>query len=172
MKVSADGKKKWALLLAKPAAASGIPSLTELNAGTDFSCAVLESDINWSRAASDRINEKVSCQVGNSEALGAANYDLALTFVREFLTAEGGPDITAGDKAYQALKKSGTEAWIYLRESAKYSTAAWAATDVIELGGRVVTDGPMRVNNDGNIKRRIAFLAQEMVTEVTVGAGV
>jgi hypothetical protein len=48
MKVAADGKKKFTLLTEAPAAASRIPTVTELNAGIDISCAVLDSDANWS----------------------------------------------------------------------------------------------------------------------------
>lgn len=169
MKVSADGKKKWALLTEKPAAITGIPTAAELNAGLDFSCVVLESDITWSNAASDRFAEKASCQKGNSQALGASNFDLALTFLREYLAA-GGPDKLAGDQAYEAARVKGTTLWIYLRESDKDSTAPWAETDIIDLGGEVVSDAPMRVNNDGNIKRRIEFLAQNMIVEEKVGA--
>lgn len=170
MKVSADGKKKWAMLLTKPAAASGIPTETELNAGIDFSCVVLESDINWSPAASDRVNEKVSCQVGNSEQFGASNYDTALTIVREWLES-GGPAIEAGDEAYQAVRVKDSVVWIYLRESDKLSTEPWEAGDIIDLGGEVKSDNPARVNNDGNIKRRVPFAAQNMIVEKAVLAG-
>lgn len=169
MKVAADGKKKFTLLTEAPAAASNIPTVTELNAGKDISCAVLDSDANWTNAASDRFNEKAACQKGNSQALGASNYDTALTFLREFLDA-GGADVTGEDIGYQAVKTKGTTVWIYLRESDKDSTEAWSTGDIIDLGGEVVSDAPMRVNNDGNIKRRIEFLPQNMITEVVVGA--
>ena len=79
MKVSADGKKKWAMLTEKPAAASNIPTEDELNAGIDFSCVVLESDIAGLQPRRTPFNEKTSCQVGNSSAFGASNYDTALT---------------------------------------------------------------------------------------------
>lgn len=172
MKVAADGKKKFTLLLVKPAAVTGIPTATELNAGQDISCAVLDADANWTNTASDRFNEKAACQKGNSQALGASNYDTALTFLREYLDApDGGPDVTELDKGYQAVKVKGTTVWIYLRETDKDSTAPWAAGDEIHLGGEVVTEAPMRVNNDGNIKRRIEFLPQNMITEVPVGPG-
>lgn len=171
MKVSADGKKKWALLTEAPAAASGIPTVTELNAGLDISCVILESDINWSSAASDTVSEKTSCQRGNPTAFGASNYDLGLTFVQEFLEA-GGRDITAGNAGYEAVRVKNSEVWIFLRESEKWSTEAWAAADVIELGGRVRSDNPARVNNEGDIKRRVIFGAQEMILETPVGAGV
>lgn len=167
MKVAADGKKKFTLLLQKPAAR--IPTATELNAGQDISCAVLDSDANWTNTASDRFNEKAACQQGNSQALGAANYDTALTFLREYLESGGGPDKTADDMGYQAVKVRGTTVWIYMRESDKDSTVEWASGDEIHLGGEVVSDAPMRVNNDGNIKRRIEFLPQNMISEVPVG---
>lgn len=170
MKVAADGKKKFTLLTAAPAATSGIPTVTELNAGIDISCAVLDSDANWTPTASDRFNEKAACQRGNSQALGASNYDTALTFLREYLEA-GGADTTGEDEGYQAVRVKGTTSWIYLRESDKDSTEAWSTGDIIDLGGEVISDAPMRVNNDGNLKRRIEFLPQNMIVEVPVGAG-
>lgn len=169
MKTSADGKKKWALLLTAPA--GKIPTATELNAGIDFSCVVLESDITWSPTASDRFNEKVSCQKGNSQALGASNYELALTLVREWLATGLGADSTDLDSAYQALKVKDTTVWIYLRETDKDSTEPWASGDEIFLGGEVKTDSPTRPGNDGNIKRRVELLAQTMVNEVLVPTG-
>jgi len=170
MKVAADGKKKFTLLTVAPAAANRIPTVTELEAGQDISCAVLDSDANWTHTASDRFNEKPACTKGNSQALGASNYDTALTFLREYLEAGGGADVTGADLGYQAVKTKGTTVWIYLRESDKDSGEAWAAEDIIDLGGEVVSDAPMRVNNDGNIKRRIEFLPQNMVSDVKVGA--
>ncbi len=165
MRVAADGKKKFTLLLTAPAAAK--PTAAELNAGKDISCAVLDSDANWTNTASDRFNEKPACTTGNSQALGAANYDTALTFLREYLVG-GGPDSAALDSGYQAVKTKGTTVWIYLRETDKLSTAAWAINDEIHLGGEVISDAPMRVNNDGNLKRRIEFLPQKMINDTNV----
>lgn len=167
MKVAADGRKKFTLLTTAPAAR--IPTAAELNAGQDISCAVLDSDANFTNTASDRFNEKAACQMGNSQALGAANYDTALTFLREYLDA-GGADTVGEDLGYQAVKTRGTTVWIYLRETDKASTEAWEIGDEIHLGGEVVSDAPMRVNNDGNIKRRIEFLPQNMITETPVAA--
>ena len=167
MKSAADGKKKFTLLLTKPAALK--PTAAELNAGLDVSCMVLDSDANWTNTASDRFNEKPACTTGNSQALGAANYDTALTFLREDLVA-GGIDAAGLDAGYQAVKVRGTTVWIYLRETDKLSTEAWAVGDEIHLGGEVVSDAPMRVNNDGNIKRRIEFLPQNMISETLVAA--
>ena len=93
----------------------------------------------------------------------------ALTFLREYLVA-GGIDAAGLDAGYQAVKVRGTTVWIYLRETDKLSTEAWAVGDEIHLGGEVVSDAPMRVNNDGNIKRRIEFLPQNMISETLVAA--
>lgn len=166
MKVAADGKKKFTLLLEKPA--GRIPTATELNAGQDISCAVLDSDANWTNAASDRFNEKPACTKGNSQALGASNYDTALTFLREYLDGPGGADVEGADKGYQAVRVKGSTVWIYMRETAKDSGEEWAPGDEIHLGGEVTNDSPMRVNNDGNIKRRVDFLPQNMVSEELV----
>jgi hypothetical protein len=167
VKSAADGKKKFTLLLTKPASLK--PTAAELNAGLDVSCMVLDSDANWTNTASDRFNEKPACTQGNSQALGAANYDTALTWLREYLVA-GGIDAAGLDAGYQAVKVRGTTVWIYLRETDKLSTAPWAIGDEIHLGGEVVSDAPMRVNNDGNIKRRIEFLPQNMISETLVTA--
>jgi hypothetical protein len=169
MKVAADGRKKFTLLLTAPA--GRIPTATELNAGQDISCAVLDSDANWTNTASDRFNEKPACVQGNSQALGASNYDTALTFLREYLDA-GGADAAGDDLGYQSVKTKGSTVWIYLRETDKLSGEDWEAGDEIHLGGEVVSDAPMRVNNDGNIKRRIEFLPQDMISEEVVPAGV
>lgn len=169
MKVAADGKKKFTFLTAAPADPTA-PTATELEAGIDGSCQILDSDANWTNAASDTIAERTACQKGNSQALGASNYDLALTFIREW-DAAGGPDATL-DAAYQAAKEKGTTLWVYLRESDKDSTEPWEAADEIYLGGEVQTDSPTRVDNTGNLKRRIVFLPQTMIENVAVAAGV
>lgn len=171
MKVAADGKKKFTMLLTKPA--KRIPTAAELNAGIDFSCSVLDSDANFTSTASDRFNEKPACVKGNSQALGASNFDTALTFIREYKTqANGGPDVEGTDEAYQAVRVKGTTVWIYLRETDKDSGELWADGDEIHLGGEVTSDTPMRVNNDGNIKRRIEFLPQDMISEQVVAPAV
>lgn len=170
MKTSADGKKKWALSLTKPAGV--IPTATELNAMIDPSCVILDSDVTWSPAASDRFNEKTSCQKGNAQALGASNFETALTLIREWLASGTGADVAGLDAAYQAVMVKDTTVWVYLRETDKDSTEPWAAGDEIFLGGEVKTDSPTRPGNDGNIKRRVEFLAQNMISEVLVPAGV
>ncbi len=164
MRVSSDGKKKWAILTTKPAAASGVPVVAELVAGIDPSCVILESAINWTRTSSDKIPEKVSCVKGKAESFGPDNYDLALTFIREWLEA-GGADVTALDQGYQAVRVKDTTVWIYLRDSDKDSTDPWEAGDIIDLGGEVKSDGPLLGQGEGSQKRRVEFAAQNMIVE-------
>lgn len=167
MKVLADGIIKVAILTTEPADVKA-PTATELNAGIDASCNILTSDFNWTNSASSTFDEKPLCAVGQSTALGISQYDLAMTFVREFLEA-GGADVSGEDAAYQAVKVKGTTVWIYVRETEKLSDEEWAAGDDIYLGGEVQSDAPMRVNNDGNLKRRIAFMPRMMRENIVAG---
>jgi hypothetical protein len=168
VRVAADGKKKISILTTEPA--GPIPTTTELNGGIDASPQILDSDIAWTNTASDTFNEKSAAQKGNALALGASNYDLGLTFLREY-AAVGGAEDPQADAGYQAVKVKGTTVWIYVRENAKDSGEPWADTDVIDLGGEVQSDAPSRVDNTGNIKRRVVFVAQTMIEGETVAAG-
>ena len=168
MKSLADGKKKITLLTTKPVNEES-PTVVELNAGEDISCNVLDSDFNWTNTDSATFDEKPACAKGQVLALGASNYDLAATFIREYLEA-GGADIAGLDAGYQAVKTKGSVVWIYVRETEKDSDEDWEAADEIYLGGKVQSDAPARVNNDGNIKRRVKFLPQRMFEDIAVAA--
>lgn len=169
MKVASDGKRKYTLLTTAPA--GKIPTAAELNAGMDISCEILTSSSTWTNAASETTDEKTECQKGNAQGLGAQNYDTALVFVRGYLPAPtGGVDVTGTDRGYQAVKTRGSEVWIYQRETDKDSTAPWAIGDEIHLGGRVVSDSPIRTDTEGSIKRQVNFLPQDMISEVLVAA--
>lgn len=168
MKVLADGKLKWTILTTKPADI-GAPVLTELSAGVEASLNTLTSDFSWSNTASATFDEKPLAVKGQAQALGISNYDLAATFIREYAEA-GGPDTSGEDAAYQAVKEKGTVVWAYARETDADSTAPWAEGDEIYLGGEVMSDTPARVNNDGNIKRRVVLLPQDMRENIVVAA--
>jgi hypothetical protein len=169
MKVLNDGIIKVAILTEKPADTKS-PTAVELNGGIDASCNILTSDFNWTNSSSATFDEKPLCATGQSTALGISQFDLAATFVREYLEA-GGADVAGEDAAYQAVKVKGTTVWIYARETDKLSDEDWAAGDEIYLGGEVQSDAPTRVNNDGNLKRRIMFVPRKMHENIKV-AGV
>jgi hypothetical protein len=167
-RVLADGKTKFTILTTAPVDPAA-PTATELNAGIDLSCDILASDFNWTATDSDKVAEKALCDTGNSNAIGAGNYTAGLTLWRKFATA-GGPD-TAAETGWAALSEKGAEVYGYARETDKDSTEAWAASDEIYLGGRVVTDTPQRTDGTGFIKRRIPMEPQRMYDNIAVAAG-
>lgn len=167
VKSLADGHLKLTILTTKPANPLA-PTVTELAAGKDISCAVLASDFTWGAADSDKVNEKALCTTNNANAIGASNYQAGLTIFRYFDDEDGTVDVTA-DVAYQTLKAKGTTVYGYLREDGKLSTAAWAAGDEATYL-EVLTDNPQRPQNAGGyIKRRIPMEPQDGA-EVTVAA--
>jgi hypothetical protein len=166
MKKASDGKWKGTLLTEAPANEAS-PTAAELNAGIEISCHILDSDKSWTNTDSATFDEKPPCVKGQVQALGASNYDLGFTFLREYLEA-GGPDVAGEDAGYQAVKTKQSEVWIYARETDKDSPELWEAGDEVYLGGKVHSDVPARVNNEGNIKRRVKFLPQSMHENITV----
>ncbi|CAI9417376.1 phage tail tube protein [Nocardioides sp. T2.26MG-1] len=167
VKSLADGHLKLTILTVKPANPLA-PTLAELIAGTDISCAVLASDFTWSAADSDKVNEKALCTTNNANAIGASNFQAGLTIFRYFDDTTGAVDVTA-DVAFQTLKAKGTTVYGYLREDGKLSADAWAAADEATYL-EVLTDNPQRPQNAGGyIKRRIPLEPQDG-GEATVAA--
>lgn len=160
----AEGHKKLTICVTKPANVLQ-PTVSELNAAIDASCAILDSDFTWTAQDSDKTQEKAICTTNNANALGASNFSLGLTLFRYFDTTTKNPDATA-DAAFVALAVKGTTVWAYLRNNAKLSTAAWAAADVMELGGEAIVDAFQSPGNDGFIKHRVPFEAQNMVQNI------
>lgn len=166
----ADGHSKLTILASEPADPAN-PTAAELNAGIDFSCAVLASDFTWTAADSDKVNEKALCTTNNANAIAADNFTAGLTLFRMFDASTGSVDETE-DEAFQAVKVKGTTVWGYLRENGKLATADWATGDEIVLGMEVLTDNPQRPQNAGGyIKRRVPMEPQRGWPETEVAAG-
>ncbi len=142
MRVLADGKTKLTVLATKPVNPAK-PTVTELNAGLDFSCKVLASDFKFGPTASEKLSEQALCDDTKANALGASNWEASITIWREYLSA-GGVDPSA-DAGFAAVKTKGTTLYIYTRQSDKAATAVWASTDEIEYGAEVATDNPQSV---------------------------
>lgn len=165
----ADGHSKLTILTTEPANPAA-PTALELNAGIDFSCAVLASDFTWSAGDSDKVNEKALCTTNNANSIGASNFTAGLTLFRYFDDTTGAVNVTE-DAAFQAVKAKGTTVWGYLRENGKLATADWATADEIVLGLEVQTDNPQRPSNAGGyIKRRIPMEPQNGWPEIEVAA--
>lgn len=161
----ADGHVKIAVLTTKPANPAA-PTVAELNAGINAACRILASDWTWSATDSDKVNEKAVCDVNNVNALGASNFSTGMTIFRYFNAGTGVADPTE-DSLFTATKVKGTSLWIYVRETGKLETAAWATSDEISLGGEVLTDTVQNPTNAGGyIKRRVPLEPQAMYPNI------
>ena len=149
LRVLADGRTKFTILIAKPADPSQ-PTAAELNAGIDASCKVLQEGFSWTFADSDTVNEAPVCATGNAEALGRDNLNLALTLWRYFL-AGGGVD-PAADGLFAALKVKGTTFWGYTRKLDIPFDEPWAAGQEIAMGAEAIVDNLQDPGGGGWLK--------------------
>jgi hypothetical protein len=168
----AEGHIKLSIMSVAPANLAA-PTLAELNAGIDAAARILNSDFQLGASASDKISEKSLAQEGNSNTLGASNYDGGLTVFRYFTTATGAPEASAGgnigDSVYQAIKTKGTQLWIAKRFTSKKSTEAWATGDPCEVFV-VITDNPVDAAYTGYIKSKVDLQVQDAVLNAAVVA--
>lgn len=169
-RVLADEHIKFTILLTAPANPLA-PTPAELNAvgAIDASCLVFADDFTWGATDSEQVGERALCESTAATSPGIANYDLGFTAWRYFDSTTGAPDVTA-DKLFQAVKVKGTELYGYVRRTGKIHSAAWAATDEIQCGGRFSVDTPQPVQG-GYVKYRIPCQAQSMDDFFPVAAG-
>lgn len=164
----ADGRIKVSALSTKPADPFA-PTVTELDAGVDISCRILSSDYMLGATDSDKIPEKELCKEGNANAIGASNYQAAVTPFRYFDETTNQAHETE-DEVYQMLKEKGTTLYLYERNTAQKSTEPWAAGDEVD-GFEIVTDNPQKPSDMGGyIKRRVPMEVQSAWLNGTVAA--
>lgn len=162
----ADGRVKVSALSTKPANPFA-PTVAELGAGVDISCRILSSDYLLGSTDSDKIPEKELCKEGNANAIGASNYQAAVTPFRYFDETTKRAHATE-DEVYQLLKAKGTTLYLYERNTAKKSTDAWAVGDEVD-GFEIVTDNPQKPSDMGGyIKRRVPMEVQSAWLNGTV----
>lgn len=155
MRSLADGHEKIAVLTTQPEDPSQ-PTVTELNAGIDASCAVLASDWTFGPTDSDTFAEPAVCEDSNAQSYGRSNGQFGATIFRHFATATPGQADATSDTTFAALKVKGTIVWVYSRLTAKKSAEAWAADDEIRYGAEVLTDTPQPPQEAGGyIKSRV-----------------
>ena len=156
----ADGHTKFTILTTEPVDPED-PTPTELNAGIDAECNILASDFLFGATDSDKVAEKALCDINNSNALGASNFQAGVTAFRYFDDTTGAVDVTE-DAVFQALKVKGTELWCYARKTGVLATSAWVAADEIYLGAKVITDEPQPPSDGGGyIKMRVPMEVQQ-----------
>lgn len=164
----AEGHRKVAILTTAPANPSA-PTLAELNAGIQASSRILADDWVFGATDSDKVSEKALDSTDNVNALGASNYQAAMSIWRYFNSGTGMPDPTE-DALWTATKVKGTTLYVYERESGKLATAAWAASDEL-MGMQVLTDSPQKPSNMGGfVKRRIPMEPQAGYPNIAAAA--
>lgn len=170
----ADGRTKVAILTTKPADPA-LPTVAELEAGIDASCAILSSDFSVGPSSSETVDEKALCQEGNAVTFGASNASIEFSAFREW-DETGKPLTTAtgeiGDAVFQATKIKGSRLWMYIRETSKKSLEPFAPGDEL-YGVEFITDHPQYVDRTGYQKRRVVggFQEQWVTAEVGPAAG-
>lgn len=166
----ADARVRLMLLTTKPAALDGIPTITEVLAGTYISPKINKPDYRLSPAASDTVPDQPLDHEGNATTFGASNYEGTLTVLRFLDPATGKPD-AADDDAYVALGTKGTRVWLVERTGPKASVVN-AAADIVHVY-EVVTDNPQAPQDRaGYIKNVIPLGVQNALLDVAIAAGV
>jgi hypothetical protein len=162
-----DGHAKVAVLTTAPANLAS-PTVAELNAGIDASCRILRSGFVFGFTDSDKVSEPAVCDLINVNALGSSNFAAAMTIWRYFNAGTLAADPTE-DSLWTAVKVKGTSLYIYVRETAKLSTAAWASADELVGGGLFLTDNPQRPTDGGGyIKRALPLEPQSVAGPLAV----
>ena len=163
----ADGKTKFVVTATQPANPA-LPTPAELNAMIDLSCKVLADGFAWTFADSDKVAEKALCDTGNANSLGPDNLNLGFTLFR-YCLAGGGVD-TANDTGFAAVKTKGVTLWGYARKSDKLASAAFATTDVLQLGAEFTVDQLQDPGGGGWIKYRVPCEGQRSWPWIVVPA--
>lgn len=169
----AQGHKRVAILTAAPANPA-LPTVAELNGGigttTGVSCNILESDFLFSATDSDKVQEKALCDINNANALAASNYQAGMTAFR-YYDASTGVIASAEDILWTASKVKGTNLYIYVRNSGKLSTQAFAIGDELYMGALCLTDVPQTPSDVGGyIKQRIPLEVQKAWDNIIIAA--
>lgn len=175
----AEGKTKVVLLPDLPADPEN-PTISELEAGIDASCAIVASTFNMGPQASQTVDEKALCEEGNVQAFGSSEYASEMDVFRYFMEEEDGglPETGAsqgevGDAVFEMLKTKGTIVYAYMREINKKATEDFAEGEPL-WGFKLAVDNPQRpTETTGYIKRHIVGLVQRawLTAEVAGGSG-
>lgn len=168
----ADGRIKLSIMSVKPVNPLA-PTVAELTAGIDAAMRILSSDFKLGPTPSDTVGEKPIGAEGNRKVLTTSNYEGNITPFRYFDAtgkAETGTGGEIGDAVFQALKVKGSRVWIAKRFTSKKSTAAWAATDEVEVY-EVVTDNAAAAEATGYIKMNTPLSVEDAWLNGAVVAG-
>jgi hypothetical protein len=137
------------------------PTVAELTAGVDLSCATL-SDYTLGPSGSDTVNEKPVCSSSNVNTYGASNYEASMTFFR-FLDATTFASDVDEDLPWDTFTGKGLHGYLVER-AGKPSSTPWTADDPVRVF-EVITDDPQDQNGvtGGFLKFVQPFSVQEGV---------
>jgi hypothetical protein len=120
----------WAIPLAGVADPAGVgPTVAEINAGTNFSCAVV-TGYTLGPTDPDTDDSTSICDNGNVVTQTYDNYEMAITMFRDDTLADA---VSVYNIAY-ALFKQPAE-FIFVRRIGKQSTLPAVATDIVDWFG-------------------------------------
>lgn len=166
-----QGRTKVTILVDEPEDPQN-PTASELTAGNDASCNIRMDGFNFTAQASNTQPTTSLCDRSESVTPTNRQHVGEMTVERGF-DPEGLPDETGDDDTAQLiLDNIDSKVWIYVRETAKWSTDDWEEGDEFRIGGGWLVDVPERGNLDDNIKFTARFLPQgvhdygEVATEV------
>ena len=117
------------------------PKATEINAGTNISCAIV-TGFTLNATASDTDDSKTICDEGNVQSRTLGNYEANLSFFRDPIGA--GP--TVFTTAYDLFKVARVEGWLISRQGKK-STQVAAVADIVSVF-KVMNDSSMDETSD------------------------
>lgn len=142
------------------------PKATELNAGTNLSCAIV-TGYTLNATASDTDDSKTICDEGNVQTRTLGNYEANISFFRDPVGAAP----TVFSTAYDLFKTSRVEGWLVSRQGKK-STEPFAVGDIVSVY-KVMNDSSMDETSDKGtpIRFTVPFLQRgEFFVNVDVAA--
>ncbi|ALY10109.1 hypothetical protein SEA_THUNDERCLAP_33 [Arthrobacter phage Thunderclap] len=130
------------------------PTVAEINAGTNISCAIV-TGYTLGATASDTDDSKSICDDANVQTPTFDNYEASLTFFRSDLTA-----VTAiYQTAFNLFKTPRVEGYLVSRQGKKSDQIA-ASNDLVSVY-RVISDSPQDLDAEGSaVQFTVPFLPQ------------
>ncbi|ALY08390.1 major tail protein [Arthrobacter phage Amigo] len=130
------------------------PTVAEINAGTNISCAIV-TGYTLGATASDTDDSKSICDDANVQTPTFDNYEASLTFFRSDLTA-----VTAiYQTAFNLFKTPRVEGYLVSRQGKKSDQVA-ASNDLVSVY-RVISDSPQDLDAEGSaVQFTVPFLPQ------------
>lgn len=142
------------------------PKATEINAGTNISCAIV-TGYTLNATASDTDDSKTICDEANVQTRTLGNYEANISFFRDPV----GATPTVFTTAYDLFKVARVEGWLVSRQGKK-STALAAVSDIVSVY-KVMNDASMDETSDKGtpIRFTVPFLQRgEFYVNTTVVA--